>query len=299
VPSADLLRLLVLSAVWGASFIFMRVTAPVLGPVITASSRLILGGLALIVFLLLSRKKLHWREHWKRYLFMGLINSAIPFLLYAIAALYIPASLSVILNSTAPLFGAVFAALFLAEALTLKKILGLAVSFFGVVLVALKGALDLGLASLLASLACLCAASCYGLAGVWMRKYGEGLKALPVAAASQFLAGLCLAIFIPLSPQRAPLTLLVSLNLAALAFFCSALAYALYFQLLKNVGPTRALTVSFLMPVFGILWATLFLGEELTAKTLSGSALILLGTYLVSRKEKPRSAPLISPTTLG
>jgi drug/metabolite transporter (DMT)-like permease len=285
---ASILRLLALSAIWGSSFIFMRYLAPILGPVVTADMRVLIAGAALAGFFAVTRFKPEWRENWKHFLVIGMVNSGIPFILYSFAALYLPASLEAILNSTAPLFGAVFSAIWLAERLTLRKIAGLALGIAGVALVSSLGGFERSPMSWLALAACLLAPACYGLAGVYIRKRAASVRPMATAGGSQLAAGLVLLPLVFFFPPAGPVTLSVGALTACFALLCSAVAYILYYRLIADVGPTRALTVTFLIPVFAMVWGALFLGERITPSMIGGAAVILAGTWLIAA---PRKAP--------
>jgi len=261
----------------------------VLGPVATAAARLTIAGLFIVAFLTITRFRLAWRKHWRLYLFAGIVNSAVPFLLYAFAALFIPASLSVVLNSTAPMFGAIFAAAWLGDRLTARKIAGLVIGIAGVSLVTGFEAVGQASTAVPAILACLLAASCYGFAGVFIRRKAAPVKPGAMAGASQLLAGLGLLPLIALSPPREPITPATVLYTAALALVCTGAAYLIYYRLLANVGPTRALTVTFLMPAFGMLWGAIFLHERITGAMAAGALITLLGTYLVAVSPRRRT----------
>ncbi len=277
----DIVRLLILAAIWGGSYIFMRVLAPVLGPIITADLRVLIAGFALLIYFRAIKFDIEWRRHWKQYLLIGGINSAIPFSLLSFAALHIPASLSVILNTTAPMFGAVIAAFWLGERLTLTKLLGLFTGAVGVVLVTNIGTVNTGAMFTWAVSACIVAALCYGLSACYIKKHGRDLKPNGIAAGSQLMAGFLLIPIVPLSPLRGEITPEVIIGMIVFALLCSAVAYLLYFKLIADTGPTKALTVTFLMPMFGMLWGKTLLNESITAGMLAGAALIILGTGLV------------------
>lgn len=277
----SLFQLLVLGAIWGSSFILMRIQSPVLGPVWTAAIRLLVGGGALALYAQATSVRFDWQHHWRRYLVIGVLNSGLPFLLGAYASLTVPASYAVILNSSTPMFGAIYAAIWLGEPLTPVKVLGLAIGTLGVALVARVGPLAITPEIALGMVALLGAAACYGLAGVYLKKRGQGLKPLAIAGASQILAGALLLPGIPLGRSMGTLTPGVVASVLCLSLVCSAVAYVLYYRLIADIGPTRALTVTFLMPVFGMIWSTTFLHERLTPAMVGGAALILLGTCLV------------------
>lgn len=279
----DTVRLVALAAIWGASFLFFRVLSPVLGPVVTASARVLIAGAALLLYCRATGFDTKLREHWRTYLVIGIVNSAIPFVLFAFAALHIPASYSAILNAAAPLFGVLLAPVFLGERLTARKLAGLVAGMLGVALVSNVGPLASQPRFGAAVAACLVAALCYAIAGVYMKRRAAGATPLAIAAWSQLLAGFVLLPLVPFVPPPGALTATVVANMLALALLCSAVAYLLYYRLIADVGPSRALTVTFLIPAFGMLWGALFLGESITLPMLAGCALIVGGTAAVLR----------------
>ena len=278
---ADIVRLLALSAVWGGSFIFMRVLAPVLGPILTADLRVLIAGIALVGYFAIIKFDLQWRDYWKQYLIIGAFNSAIPFLCFSFAALYIPASLSVILNSTSPFFAALFSAFWLGERLSALRVVGILVGAAGVTLVVRMGVMDGGPMVALSIIACVVATICYGFSATYAKKFNQGAKPKGIAAASQVFAGLLLLPFVPLSPSRGEISAMIVLGVVVFALLCSAVAYLLYYRLIEDLGPTRALTVAFLMPVFGMIWGKVILSEIISGSMIAGTAIILLGTSMV------------------
>ena len=283
----DALRLAALAIIWSASFVFIRVLAPVLGPMWVATTRLLLGGAALTLGFVVLRRHLDAGTHWRAYLLIGLLNSAVPFVLYAYAALALPASYLVILNAVLPLFGAVAAATWLDEPLDARKLAGLSAGVGGVMLVSRAGPVAPDATFALAVAASLAAVACYALAGVWLKRRGAALRPIAVAGWSQLLGGLALLPLAAFTPIHGTLGATIVVNVLLLALLCSALAYVLYFRLIADVGPTRAMTVTFLMPAFGMLWGRLFLDETITLSMLAGAALIIGGTAAVLR---PRQA---------
>jgi drug/metabolite transporter (DMT)-like permease len=279
--TADIVRLLALAAIWGGSFIFMRVLAPILGPVVTADLRVLIAGIALIIYFRLIKFDPEWRRFWVQYLLIGGINSALPFFLFSFAALHIPASLSVILNSTSPLFAAIFSAIWLGERLTPSKILGLVVGAAGVAFVVKIGVVPTDSMFVWAVAACTLAAVCYGVAATYIKKFAKGAKPMGIAGASQVMAGLLLIPAVPFAPIKGEVTLSVVGGVVVFALLCSAIAYLLYYRLIHDLGPTKALTVTFLMPVFGMIWGAMLLRETISLGMIAGTALIFVGTSLV------------------
>ena len=281
--AADYARLVALAAIWGASFIFTRVAAPALGAIWTAEARVLLGGLALLLWFRFAGIDAALRRHWRYYLAVGAVNAAAPFALYAYAAIHLPASLLSILNATSPMFGMLFGALFATERVTLPRLAGLALGAAGVALVAQPGGFQANGAFYPAVAAALGACAGYGLTGVLVRRFGAGVPARGLAAGQQLAAAALLApLLLFTAPAAAPSALVVG-NVLAMALLASAVAFLLYFRLIADVGATRALTVTFLIPAFGVLWGRLFLGEALPAGMLAGGVLIVVGTVLVTR----------------
>jgi drug/metabolite transporter (DMT)-like permease len=281
--SSDVARLVALAAIWSLSMVFVRVLAEPLGPVWIATLRMLIAGVALCAFFAIVGYRADVRAHWRAYLFVGAINSAAPFVLFAWAAQTLPASYLVVLNTAAPMFTALLAALVLGEPLGAAKGGGLVVGAIGVALVSGAGPLAPTPAVLAAVAASLAGALCYAIAGLWLKRHGAGLEPQAMAGWSQLFAGAAmLPIALPF-PIPGPMTPWGWANLAALALLCSAVAYLLYFRLIRDIGPTRAMTVTFLMPALGMLWGVLFLDERVTTAMLAGAALVVAGTIAVLR----------------
>ncbi|HEY5553016.1 MAG TPA: DMT family transporter [Opitutaceae bacterium] len=287
----DYLLLTGLAAIWGGSFLFMRIASPVLGPVLTTDLRVIIASIVLFAWLRITRTPGLWREQWRHYLLAGVIMSAFPYLCFAYAALHIPAGYSAILNSSSPMFGAIFGAIWLGETMTPRKVAGLLIGMAGVTLISLRGAVMFDDSFLPAVLACLIAAASYGVSGVYLKKFVHGPGPVAIATGSQSMAGLVLLGPALLAPVPGTLTLPVAGAVVALAVLCTAVALIGYFKLFARVGPTNAITVTFLLPPFGMLWGFLFLGEAITLKMLGGCALIIAGTLMATGFKFPRRPP--------
>lgn len=291
--SRDLARLLLLAGLWGGSFAFIRVAVPALGPLWLAFSRVMLAFLALFALALARRAVPPIRgQQWRDYLIIGAANSALPFALFCFAEQYIGAAMAAILNATSPFFAAAIAALWLKEPLTLRKLGGMAVGLAGVVLLVGWSAQASSGMLLAATLACLGAALCYGIASVYVKRRMAAVPSFAVALYSQLAAAAVLAPALPFVSLPGPLTQVVLANTLALALASTAFAYLLYFRLIATIGPARALTVTFLIPVFGVLWGFLFLGEPVTGNTVAGCALILVGTWITVRGTPARTGAL-------
>ena len=281
--TADLARLTGLAAIWSLSFVFMRIVAPALGPVWTAALRVLIPRGVLIAWLACTRHDAKLRQHWRAYLAIGAANSAVPFALFAYAALTLPASYLAILNATVPLYAVVLAAIWLDEPLTFAKLAGIASGIAGVGIVTGVGGVEMDANAWLAAGAVLVATFCYALVGVGIKLHGQGLPPYGIAAWSQLFAGLVLIPPGAIVQPPGPITFVVIANLAGLAILCSGVAYLLYYRLIRDIGPTRTATLTFLLPAFGIVWGWLLLGESVTLTMLAGTALIVGGTAAVLR----------------
>jgi drug/metabolite transporter (DMT)-like permease len=283
--AVDAARLGALAAIWGGSFIFIRVVAPALGPVWTTEGRVLIGGLALAAWFAWTGFDAQWRRHWRFYAVIGVFNSALPFWLFSSAGLHLAAWLMAILNATTPMFGLVLGALFAGERLTGSRIAGLAVGACGVTLLAMpaQASVGTGTAELWAVAACLVASLSYAVGGVVVKRYGSGVPPRGVAVGAQLCAALMLAPFLAFEVPPAAPTPLILANLLAFGVLASGIALILYFRLMADIGPVRALTVTFLIPLFAALWGLIFLGETLGAGAIAGGVLVLAGTLLVTR----------------
>lgn len=278
-----------LAALWGSSFLFMRLGAAEFGALPTAGLRVTLAALFLLPVFLVKGVWADFKQRAKPILFVGLLNSGIPFALFAFAVMHITTGLTSILNATVPLSGALVAWLWLKDRPSGSRMLGLLIGFVGVALLVVgkSGFSAAGVAgsgasgtTLLAMGACLLATLCYGLAASFTKRYLTGAHPLATATGSQMGAALGLALpTLWLWPAQ-PVSLSAWGALAAVALFCTSIAYILFFRIIAKAGPSRALTVTFLVPVFALMYGALFLGESITAWMVLCGVVIVCGTAL-------------------
>ncbi|AOG22750.1 DMT family transporter [Acidovorax sp. RAC01] len=273
----------VLAALWGASFLFMRLGASEFGPLPTAGLRVALATVFLWPIMLRQGHLGAFRQHWRPIMLAGVINSAIPFALFAWAVMHIATGLTSILNATVPLFGALIAWMWLGDRITRLRWAGLALGFAGVALLAWRAPAGTGFKTDSAAWAigaCLLASCFYGLSASFTRRYLTGVPPLANAAGSQLGAALGLALpTVWLWPAQMP-GLRAWAAIAAIAVLCTGIAYILYFRLIQHAGPSRALAVTFITPVFAVLYGVLFLGERVTLWMLGCAVVIVCGTLL-------------------
>jgi drug/metabolite transporter (DMT)-like permease len=280
---------ILLAALWGASFLFMHLGAAEFGALPTAGLRVSLAALFLLPVFLVKGVWADFRSRAHKILLVGMLNSALPFVLYSYAVLHIATGLTSILNATVPLSGALVAWLWLKDKPDGSRTLGLAIGFLGVALLVLgksgfnlpaSGQGDSGAATLVAMGACLLATLCYGLAASYTKRHLTGAHPLATAAGSQIGASLALSIpMVWLWPTQ-PVSHTAWIAVAAVAVLCTAIAYILFFHIIEKAGPAKALTVTFLVPVFAMLYGAIFLGESISPWTMGCGLVILTGTAL-------------------
>ncbi|MEZ9705307.1 DMT family transporter [Vibrio breoganii] len=276
-----MLRLICLAAIWGGSFLFMRISANALGPAYLIEARVLFAALSLLVVAWYMKKRLDFTAHTRHFFIIGLFNTALPFLLFAYAAQTLPASILSILNSTAAIWGAAIAIVWSRSLPTLRVIVGLISGVIGVyILVGLDNAL-LPAGSGAAMIAGVMAACCYGIASNYA-KNAPKISSFDNAHGSMWAACLIVLPLLPFMPIREMPDVQISISVILLGVVCTGLAYLLYFRLIEDLGPPSALSVTFLIPLFGILWGYLFLGEQVGWNTALGALFVIGGTMLVT-----------------
>jgi drug/metabolite transporter (DMT)-like permease len=270
---------------WSLQYIFMRVAVPMLGIAVVAEGRALFAALFLLPWVTwVTRQNIGLREHWRDHLAIALVNNVMPFVCFAWAATQLPAGYLAIINGMVPLWTALIAVPVLKEALGARRIAGFALGVAGVALIVNLGPVELSWKTVLASVVGIAGAAFWGWAGVLIKQRSGRVPPMSLAAGSIAFSAL---LMMPLWTQAAPpasWTTSATLALIALGAVCSGIAYLPFFTLIRDIGPSRTLTVGLAVPVLGVLWGWLLLGEAVTVTVLAGAGLVLLALALVLRR---------------
>src|SRR5215217_1312663 len=278
----DFAGLTLLGAVWGAAFLFIRVAVPALGPFLLVGLRVGLAAVTLLVYVLIAGRVPKIRSRWRSFLILGFFNAAVPFSLISTAEINLTASLAAILNSTTVMFTAVVAAVWMGDALTARKVVGVVLGIVGVTVLVGWDPIVMNWFVVLSVGAMLAASLAYALGSVYAKRTFAGSPPLAIAIGQLTAAA---TLMLPLAavsvPDERPSTIVV-LSILGLALPSTALAYMLYFRLIENVGPTSTSTVTLLVPLFGLLFGVVLLDEPVGLGTLAGLVLILSSVTLIT-----------------
>ncbi|MCZ4315820.1 DMT family transporter [Comamonadaceae bacterium G21597-S1] len=271
-----------MSALWGASFPLLRIASPAFGPMALAGIRCTLAALVLALLMRMLGERWPERASWLPLAALGLLTVVAPFVFFNWAALTLPAGYSAVLNATAPVFGVLGAAIAGDEKITVRSLLGCVAGFAGVALLVQLGPVDATPRVILAALACTAAAACYGIGTTFMKRASARHPPLAAAATIHVAAALALAIPVGVAvPTMQPSTG-VLLAVALLGLVTSGFMYWISMRLMREIPASAATSAAFMIPLFGVTWGSLFLGEPVTAGMLPGSLLILLAAALIT-----------------
>ncbi|RJF98207.1 DMT family transporter [Noviherbaspirillum saxi] len=292
--SADLAKLVFVSAIWGSAFVFLRVAVPEMGLWLTSILRASLASVALVAFTILTGLPMQWRRNFKYFAIVGFFANVVPFVAFSFAALHIPAAHSAVLNSTVPLFGALLSVVVLSERLTMRLLIGLLLGIVGVAILVGAGGLPLNASILMAVAACLLGAIAVALASIIVKKTGNGggIHPIVMAAGSLTLGSAAMLPALPFSLPAAMPSAPAWACTVAVALGSTGLAQAMFISLILKIGATRAMSATFLLPLFSMLWGVLFLHEGVGASTLVGGMVVLAAMGLVLAGPRPR--PVVS-----
>ncbi len=279
---SDIVDLTTLGAVWGASFLFMRIAAPEFGPLVLVEVRVAIAALFLLPIFVLRADVSELTSNWKRLSVLSVLNSAAPFFLLTFATLSITGGFAGILNATAPIWAAMIAWLWLSDKLGVSQIVGLVIGFLGVVLLVWdKISLSFD-GTTIAILAGIVASAFYGYGGNYTKKYLSGMRPLGIATGSMIAAAIILfPVSVYLWPGEMP-SIRSWVAVIVMGVASTGVAYILYFRLIRNVGPAKAITVTYLVPAFAMFWGAIFIDEKVTPTMFVGCAVIFLGTALAT-----------------
>ena len=275
------LQLILLSALWGASFLFIRIASPVLGPNVLAGMRIALATATLAVIMRCLGQAWAWAR-WRELTLIGALSVAFPFLLYSWAALQLPAGYAALLNSTAVVFATLSAAWLKEDRLTARKLLGCLLGFAGVALIVRLGPIDPSPRVMLAAAMCVLASASYGISTPLMKRATTRIPPLAIAAGIHGAATLMLLPGALWSWRGATFTPAAIGVLLVMGIVTSGLAYWMHLRIMRHVSAVAAISPAFLIPVFGVAWGHVFLGEPLGSGLFGGGALVLLATALVT-----------------
>lgn len=278
----DVFDLVTLGILWGAGYLFIRVVVPEFGTFALMEVRMALAAAALLPLVILRRQLAEMLAHWQDIALMGLLHYAIPFSLYAWALQSLSAGYASVINASAPLFAGVVARLWIGERLDTSRTVGLVCGFAGVALLVWDKLSVDDARQGLAVAATVVASFCYGFAAVMAKRRLAGVSPMAVAGGSMSAAALgLLPLSIGLWPEAMPSAGAFGLA-AALGLLCTALAFVLYFRLIASAGPSKAITVTFLIPLFAVAFGAAFLGEHVTLLMMVGGTIIAIGTALAT-----------------
>jgi drug/metabolite transporter (DMT)-like permease len=272
--------MVVLAALWGGSYLFMRLAVHHVGVEWVVEGRTLAGGLVLAAFILVTRRPFALRRFWRGYAVVGLMGVAIPFWLIATAVKTIDVSTAAIINSTSPIFSAIVAAFWIRERLTTEKVIGIALSMTGIAILVGWTPKPMSAAELFACAMCLVACASYGWVSVFATVHLKEAPSSAISAASCLAAAGMLAPFTPWTTTTAPVPALAWVSVISLGILCTGVAFLLYYRLISDLGPVKALMVTLLIPVFGMFWGVVLLGEPVTAGRITGCAIALTGCAL-------------------
>jgi len=295
-PASSLLLLLTLGAIWGGAHTLTRYSVPTFGPVLLVELRIGMAAVLLTAVAWYTTRPLRLRTQWRPLVVLGTFNTALPFFLSTYALQSLHASVVSVLNATAPVFGAIIGALWLREPPRLHTTLGLLLGIAGVAVLVSTDLATASVPSAIPVLAALATSCCYAYASNYARRQAGTLDHFNSAHGSLWIAFLLIAPALPYQPAPGGLSPGTLTAAITLGIVCTGIAYLIYFRLIRDVGPISALTVAYLIPVFGVTWGVIFLGEPITSALLGGGALVIAGTALATgagsrRTIKPTPAP--------
>ncbi len=271
----------ILGAVWGSAFMFIKIATPELGPIALVNIRLAVAGLIFLPFLLQKKYLRHFKSNLKNILILSIINTALPFSLFAYASLESSSNMLSILNGTTAIMAVVISTMWLKVKLNLFQILGVFIGLFGIIVLANP---DNVYISTKATIFCLSAAFCYALSANYIQKFAYKTNTIVLIGWSLVIASVLL---LPLTifnlPSKTPSSNAI-FSILWLGVVSTGVAFLGYVRLIEKVGAVKTATVAYFIPVFGVIWGYIFLGEPITLQILIGMMLILIGIIFTNKR---------------
>ena len=271
----------ILGAVWGSAFMFIKIATPELGPIALVNIRLAVAGLIFIPFLLQNKYLKHFKSNIKNILVLSIVNTALPFSLFAFASLESSSNMLSILNGTTAIMAVVISTIWLKVKLNVFQIMGVFVGLFGIIVLANPDNLYI---STKATIFCLGAAFCYALSANYIQKFAHKTNTTVLIGWSLVIASILL---IPLTllnlPSQFPSPKVI-FSILWLGVISTGIAFLGYVRLIEKIGAVKTATVAYFIPVFGVIWGYIFLSEPITLQILIGMMLILTGIIFTNKR---------------
>lgn len=287
---SQVIELFILAAIWGASFLFMRIAAPEFGPILLMTLRVAIASLCLMPLLIYYQQVNELKGYWNHLFVVGLLSTALPFSLFGYATLSLTAGVTSVLNTMTPMFGVLIGLFWFKEKITSTMLFGLMLGVFGIYLLMYeKIQIQPQSQVLLPTLAIVIATFCYALAANYTKKYLTGVKPLVQATGSLLCATVILLPFNLLHLPATPISTQSFVAVILLGVVCTGIAYILFFRLLTTVGPNKTISVTYLIPIFGMFWGYLWLDEQISILMMIGVFIVLLGVAMSTGYLKKRA----------
>ena len=282
----DWILLTALAAIWGSAFMFIKISAVVFGPILLVTLRLLIAGLVFMPLLLQKKKRLLFKSYLPAIIIIAIVSNAIPFTMFAYASLGATSNMLGILNGTTAFLTTVIAYFWLKESVTSKQIIGLLLGFIGVLILVNPSN---GSTTLIASLCAMVGSSCYAFNAVYLQKYHSNSDKKVLIGWSMLFGGIFM---IPLASFNLPNSMPDINSILALlwlAVISTGVGYLGYVRLIDRIGAVKTVTLTYLLPVFSIIWGAIFLQEQITFIILGGFMFVMMGMYFANTSKKSKS----------
>ena len=282
----DWILLTALAAIWGSAFMFIKISAVDFGPILLVTLRLLIAGLVFMPFLLRKKKRSLFKAYLPAILIIAIVSNAIPFTMFAYASLGATSNMLGILNGTTAFLTTIIAYFWLKEAVTSKQIIGLFLGFIGVLILVNPSN---GSTTLIASLCAMIGSLCYAFNATYLQKYHSNSDKIVLIGWSMLFGGLFM---IPLASFNLPNAMPDTNSILALfwlAVISTGVGYLAYVRLIDRIGAVKTATLTYLLPVFSIIWGAIFLQEKITIFILGGFIFVMMGMYYANTSSKLKS----------